>query len=113
MLGELSRVIPTFILAGLGLGVVLVIGLLLQRQQQLNWSSYLLLFIGLLAVVYVQFFGPHYSNYALRTITGFIFGVGTVWFVYPMMEEAFGDVWRETQAKLISNRPVSGELINQ
>jgi hypothetical protein len=99
-LGELAQVVPTFIIAGLGLGVLLVIGLLLYKQKQLTWPGYLLLFIGLVAVIYVQFSSPHYSNYTLRTITGFIFGFGTVWFTYPMMDEAFGEVWRETQAKL-------------
>ncbi len=113
LLGELSQVVPSSILAGLGLGVLLVIGLLLYKRKQLNWSSSLMLFIGLLAVIYVQFLGPHDSNYALRTITGFIFGFGTVWFVYPMMEEAFGDVWRESQAKLTSNRPIAGERTAQ
>jgi uncharacterized membrane protein len=100
LLGELTQVVPTYIIAGLGLGVLLVIGLLLYKQKQLTWSGMLMLFIGLLAVIYVQFFGPHHSNYLLRTITGFIFGVGTVWFVYPMMDEAFGEAWRATQAKL-------------
>ncbi len=99
-MGELAQVVPTLIITGLGLGLLLVIGLLLYKQKQLTWPGYLLLFIGLAAVIYVQFSGPHYSNYTLRTITGIIFGVGTVWFTYPMMDEAFGEVWRETQAKL-------------
>lgn len=108
LLGELSQVVPTYILAGLGLGILVVIGLLVYMRKQLNRFSILLLFIGLLAVIYVQFFGPHDSNHALRTITGFIFGVGTVWFVYPMMDEAFGDVRRESQAKLTNNNAISG-----
>lgn len=113
LLGELGQVVPNFVLAGLGLGVLAVAALLLHLRKQLNRFSILMLGIGLLAVIFVQFFGPHYSNYALRTITGFIFGFGTVWFVYPMMEEAFGDVWRETQAKLTNNRPIAGELADQ
>jgi hypothetical protein len=56
--------------------------------------------LGVLHRVEALYFGPHHSNYYLRTITGFIFGFGTVWFLYPMMEEAFGDAWRKTNTKL-------------
>jgi uncharacterized membrane protein len=100
MAGELSQVIPTFILSGLGLVVLAAIGVVVFKQRERSWPSYLILVIGLLAVLYLQFFGPHYSNYYLRTITGFIFGFGTVWFVYPLMEESFLDIWRDTKLKL-------------
>jgi uncharacterized membrane protein len=102
LVGELSQVIPTVILSVLGLVILAIVGLVIYKQKQRSWPSYLILLIGLLAVIYIQFFGPHYSNYYLRTITGFIFGFGTVWFVYPMMEEAFTDMQDEAKAKLAS-----------
>ncbi len=101
-LSELSQVVPSYILSILGLVVLAIVGLVIFKQKQRTWHSYLILLTGLSAVIYIQFFGPHYSNYYLRTITGFIFGFGTVWFVYPMMEEAFTDMHRETKAKLAS-----------
>ena len=100
MVGELSRVIPALILSSLGLAVLAVIGVVVFKQKERTWPGYLILIIGLLAVVYIQFFGPHYSNYYLRTITGFIFGFGTVWFVYPLMEESFLDIGRDSKLKL-------------
>ena len=100
MLGELAQVVPTLILSGLGLAVLIVVGIIIFKQKQFTWHSYLILAIGMSALIYLQFFGPHHSNYYLRTITGFIFGFGTVWFLYPMMEEAFGDAWRKTNTKL-------------
>ncbi len=100
MAGELTQVIPTFILSGLGLAVLVAIAVVVFKQKERSWPGYLILAIGLLALIYMQFFGPHYSNYYLRTLTGFIFGFGTVWFVYPLMEESFLDVWRDSQLKL-------------
>ena len=98
--GELSQVVPTFILSILVLIMLAVIGLVIYTQKWRTWPSYLILFIGLFAVIYIQFFGPHHSDYYLRTITGFIFGFGTVWFVYPMMEESFTDIRHDTQTRL-------------
>jgi hypothetical protein len=34
----------------------------------------------------------------MRTLTGFIFGFGTVWFAYPTLEEGFADTAREISA---------------
>ena len=100
MAGELAQVIPTFVLSGLGLAVLAAIAVVVFRQKEPSWSGYLILAVGLLALIYMQFLGPHYSNYHLRTITGFIFGFGTIWFVYPLMEESFLDMWRESKLKL-------------
>ena len=99
--GEITQVIPTIILSILGLIILAVIGVVIYTQKRHTWYSYLILFIGLLAVIYIQFFGPHHSDYYLRTITGFIFGLGTVWFVYPMMEESFTDIRQDTQTRLV------------
>ena len=100
MAGELTQVIPTLILSGLGLAVLAAIAVVVLKQKERRWPGYVILAVGLLAVIYMQFWGPHYSNYYLRTITGFIFGFGTVWFVYPLMEESFLDMWRESKLKL-------------
>jgi hypothetical protein len=35
-----------------------------------------------------------------RNLTGFIFGLGTVWFAYPYLEESFRDIYESTMAGL-------------
>ncbi|MDQ7029742.1 MAG: hypothetical protein Q9O62_08185 [Ardenticatenia bacterium] len=36
-------------------------------------------------------------NWLLRTITGFLFGFGMIWFVYPLLQLGFEDVLREVE----------------
>ncbi len=97
---ELSRVIPMGLLWLVSLTIIGLVGLLLHKQKQLTWQVYLVFSAALLGLIYVQFFGPHQSNLFLRTVTGFLFGLGTVWFAYPLMEESFQEIGEETGAKL-------------
>jgi uncharacterized membrane protein len=46
-----------------------------------------------------QLFGLRESNWVLRTITGMLFGLATVWLAYPFVEEAMADVLRTSLAK--------------
>jgi uncharacterized membrane protein len=98
---ELLQFIPMIALWVIGLGLIGLVGILLYTQNQLNWPISIFLTCGLLALVYLQFLGPHQSNIFLRNITGFLFGIGTVWVAYPILQEGFGDIRQETQAKLV------------
>ena len=40
-------------------------------------------------------------NWLLRTLTGVLFGLGTVWVLYPLLDQAFGDSRRLSDARLI------------
>ena len=40
----------------------------------------------------LQLVGLHQSNWVLRTLTGIIFGVGSVLFAYPYLDEGMRDV---------------------
>jgi uncharacterized membrane protein len=39
-------------------------------------------------------------NWLLRTLTGTLFGLATIWFVYPYLADGFGDIRRELEPKL-------------
>jgi len=42
-----------------------------------------------------QLFGLRESNYLLRTATGAIFGLASVWLAYPHIEDAMRDALRD------------------
>lgn len=48
---------------------------------------------------FTQLFGLRESDWILRTITGVLFGVATVWLAYPYVQEAMDDVLRTAPAK--------------
>jgi uncharacterized membrane protein len=48
----------------------------------------------------LQLFGLYESTWLLRSITGVIFGVGSVMFAYPYLEDGFRDVRRTISSKL-------------
>jgi uncharacterized membrane protein len=64
------------------------------------WQLYLVFIGGFVALAWLQFVGLRVSDVYLRSLTGAIFGLGTVWFAYPTLEEGFQDTWRETTAYL-------------
>lgn len=77
-------------------------GLVRTRLKPLKWRVYLL-FITPMAIdglwqlftspiVILPFLPTHESDYLLRGITGALFGLGSVWLIYPYLEEAMRDV---------------------
>lgn len=74
------------------------------RNKWTGWKMpfrYYLLFLvpmGLDGIL--QLFGVHESTWALRTITGMIFGVGTALFAYPYLEEGFREVRQSINRRL-------------
>jgi uncharacterized membrane protein len=92
---ELREFVPMSVLWALGLIGIGIVGAILYNQNHLTWHGYLFFSFGLLALIYLQIFGSHSSNVYLRTVTGVTFGVGTVWLVYPSLEEGFGDIRQE------------------
>jgi uncharacterized membrane protein len=86
---ELVRVMPSLLywLWGIGLLLIAVIILLLRRAT--TWQGLLFLAAGPLALIYVQNFGFYESDWLRRTLTGIVFALGTVWLMYPQLEEGF------------------------
>ena len=99
-ISELSYVIPMFIFWIVALVVMGIMWGVLYSQRALCWQVYVAFAAGLLALLYLQIYGPRLSNFYLRTITGTLFIVGVVWFAYPTLEEGFVDTQRQLQAKL-------------
>ena len=99
-ISELSHVIPMVVFWVFALVVMGIASIVLFTQKAMRWQVYVAFLCGLLALFYLQIYGPRISNFYLRTITGTIFIVGVVWFAYPTLEEGFVDTQRQLQAKL-------------
>lgn len=95
---ELAQVLPLWIFWGLWTLLAFVVMYGLHLQKLLRWQVVLVFVSGFAALAYLQFVGLRISNTTLRTATGFIFGIGTVWFAYPVLEEGFADTAREITA---------------
>jgi uncharacterized membrane protein len=84
--------------AGLvGTGLVSAI---LHSRRYLTWHSYLFFAAGPLSLLYLSYFGPYLSTWYLRTLTGTIFGLGTIWYAYPYLDESFRDIEQQVREKL-------------
>jgi uncharacterized membrane protein len=87
-------------------GTIFLAGLLFAvfRRRRENWLMpfrYYIPFIVPMGVDGIlQMFGVYESNWILRTITGTIFGLGSVLFAYPYLDDAFADVRRTINGKL-------------
>ncbi len=75
----------TFLLGGLALAIV---PRLRQTVRPLDWRLWILLMIPMALDGGTQLLGWRESDVVLRTITGFLFGLGCAWFVLPHIEEA-------------------------
>lgn len=85
-------------------GAVLLGGLLFavlrERVPKLPFKVYVLFLLPIAIDGFTQLFGLRTSNWWLRTITGGIFGLATVWLAYPYIEESMRDVRRGVERKL-------------
>ena len=77
----------------------LLFGLLRPRIRPLDWRIYLVMITPMALDGFTQLFGLRESDYLLRGITGTLFGLGSVWLIYPYLEEAMRDVYAQTQAQ--------------
>ncbi len=100
LVSELLVAIPIYPLWIIGIVIMAIAGVLLHRQNLMTWQVYLFFAAGPFSLLYIQIFGPHESNWQLRTITGSIYAVGGIWLIYPMLEESFRDLRREAQTNL-------------
>lgn len=89
---ELVRAVPSLLYWLWGIGLLLIAVLIMLLRQAITWQGLLFLAAGPLALVYVQSFGFYESDWLRRTLTGIIFALGTVWLIYPQLEEGFTDL---------------------
>jgi uncharacterized membrane protein len=78
----------TLLLAGLALAIV---PRLRNRVRPLDWRLWLLLILPMALDGGTQLLGWRESDLILRTITGFLFGLGGAWFIFPHIEEITRD----------------------
>jgi hypothetical protein len=86
---ELVRALPFLLYVLWGIGLLLIILLVVVLRRVMSWQIPLFLATGPLALVYVQLFGFYESDWLRRSLTGLIYALGTIWFVYPQLEEGF------------------------
>ena len=81
-----TAIYASMFVAGLAFAVVR------NRIKPIDWRLYLALITPMAIDGFTQLFGLRESNWELRTITGALFGMGTVWLVYPYVEMGMKDV---------------------
>lgn len=102
LVSELSVFIPLYPLWIIGIIIIIVAGGFLIYNGLATWQVYLFFAAGPVSLLYVQIFGPHTSNWWLRTITGAVYALGAIWFIYPIMEESSCDTQQEAQTFLLT-----------
>lgn len=70
----------------------LLFGLVRRRIPMLKLRWYLLFLIPMAIDGGTQLFGLRESNWWLRSLTGALFGVASVWLAYPYIDDAMQDV---------------------
>jgi uncharacterized membrane protein len=96
----LASGVPMLTLWAIGLIAMGLTSAVLNSQNYLTWHSFLFFAFGPLALIYLQYFGPYHTDVWRRNLTGFIFGIGTVWYAYPYLEATFNNMRQEIAAKL-------------
>lgn len=75
-------------------GSMFLMGLLFalrrKRLPPLPWRWYVLFLLPMAVDGLTQLVGLRSSNWFLRTVTGVLFGVGTIWLVYPYLAQSIG-----------------------
>ncbi len=61
----------------------------------LAWYWYGLLIAPMAVDGFTQLFGWRESTWLLRTVTGTLFGIATIWLAFPRLQESFDDIERE------------------
>lgn len=79
----------TLLLAGI---LLAVLPRMRQSVRPLDWRLWLLLILPMALDGGTQLLGWRESDLLLRTITGFLFGLGSAWFVLPRMAEIARDM---------------------
>lgn len=85
-----------------------ILGLFRRFVPKLNWRVYVILFILPMAIdgtwqlvtspLHILPFLPvHESNALWRTITGGLFGIGSVWLVFPFVADAMRDAHKDAR----------------
>jgi uncharacterized membrane protein len=91
-----------------------------QRLKPLNWRVYLL-FVAPIAIdglwqlvtsptVFLPFLPVHESTAGLRVLTGALFGLGSVWLIFPYVQAAMRDAHTDALAQYQRGKAHESEL---
>ncbi|MCL5962640.1 MAG: DUF2085 domain-containing protein, partial [Chloroflexi bacterium] len=67
-----------------------------RNVRPLSWRMYFLLILPIAVDGFTQLFGWRHSNWQLRTLTGGLFGMATVWLAIPQLQAYAARVRQET-----------------
>jgi len=85
-------------------GSVLLGGVLFPLVRRwlrpLPWKLYLVLNVPLAIDGFIQLLGLRESTAFWRVLTGSLFGLSSVWLIYPYLEQGFADIRTEIEEKL-------------
>ena len=71
-----------------------------RRIPRLPIGIYLLFLLPIALDGFSQLFGLRTSNWFLRSVTGALFGLATVWLAYPYIQESMDDIELTTKQRL-------------
>lgn len=101
------QMMTLWIIGLVAMGITMAI---LNSQRYLTWHNIFFFMWGPLAMIYLSYY-PHYlSDWPRRTLTGFTFSFGTIWFVYPYLEDAFRDIQQQVSTRLTKASAVDTSL---
>lgn len=93
-------------------GSILLAGIIFaiihKHVSRINVKWYALFLIPIAVDGLTQLVGWHESNWWLRTITGVLFGIGSVWLAYPFLQDAMDEVIsNETKRRVLKGGAVA------
>ena len=71
----------------------LAFALVRDRLRPLPWTVYGILILPMAVDGFTQLFGWRESTWALRVLTGTLFGLASVWLLYPRLGQLLRSVW--------------------
>ncbi len=81
-------------------GLIFAVARKRWRIPRLPIGIYVLFLLPIAIDGFSQLFGLRTSNWFLRTVTGSLFGLATIWLVYPYVQESMDDIELTTEARL-------------
>lgn len=81
-------------------GLIFAVARKRWRIPRLPIGIYVLFLLPIAIDGFSQLFGLRTSNWFLRTLTGALFGLATIWLTYPYVQESMDDIELTTEARL-------------
>lgn len=106
LMGPIYAILPGWLLSGAAVLIWAALTIIMLTRKVRDWQYYLFVACLPAAMIFVQITGARLSNWELRSLTGGVFGLANAWLMYPMFQEAFGDLRQEMEKKANPAEPV-------